>query len=234
MRRVSLLPQELARAQKWRRVLELPPHHIVPLVELERQISMRMDPPLKRWVHDRFGGGTDGDRLSEVAVAGLGHPCHLRREALHVLLLCLQLALRDEHGEVAVLHAERLDLAVEEIADRVPDRVRPGPEDVAARDVVELDHLRLDDDLLVPLGEVALLRVLEPFGVGALDLAHHLGLRGRLLRDGLAAAAAAGGGGPISRRRRRATEIEYDRVVLEVADELEQIGRREGGGHVVA
>eukprot|EP01137_Pigoraptor_chileana_P007188 Opistho-2@52440 len=41
---VALLPEELARADKGRRVLELPPHDIAPLIELEREVPVRLNP----------------------------------------------------------------------------------------------------------------------------------------------------------------------------------------------
>ena len=62
-------------------------------------------------------------------------------------LLLLQGGLRDEHGEVAVLHAQLLDAPVEELLDGLPDGVGPGPQHVAAADVVVLDHLRFGDHL---------------------------------------------------------------------------------------
>ena len=52
-------------------------HHVVPLVEPERQVSVRLDPARVRRVHDRLAGGTDGDRLSQLRVARLGNPRHL-------------------------------------------------------------------------------------------------------------------------------------------------------------
>ena len=42
--RVPLLPEELARADERRRVLELPPHDVGPLVEPEGQVAPRADP----------------------------------------------------------------------------------------------------------------------------------------------------------------------------------------------
>lgn len=56
--------------------------------------------------------------------------------------------LRHEEREVAVADAQSLDLLVEEVVDRLPDVVGPRPQDVAAADVVVLDHFRLGDHLL--------------------------------------------------------------------------------------
>ena len=41
---VALLPEELARADEGRGVLELPAHHVRPLVEPQRQIPVAADP----------------------------------------------------------------------------------------------------------------------------------------------------------------------------------------------
>lgn len=59
----------------------------------------------------------------------------------------LQGGLRHEHGEVAVLHAQFPDLPVKEGLNGLPDGVGPGPQHVAAANVVVLDHLRFGDDL---------------------------------------------------------------------------------------
>lgn len=52
---VALLPQKFTRAQEGRGVLELPPDHIVPLVELQRQVAMRSNP-----VGESCGAGGHG------------------------------------------------------------------------------------------------------------------------------------------------------------------------------
>ena len=44
VRAVALLPQELARADERRRVLELPAHHVRPLIQTQRQIAVAADP----------------------------------------------------------------------------------------------------------------------------------------------------------------------------------------------
>ena len=42
--RVSLLPQELPGPEEGLGVLELPPHHVTPLVQLYGEIPVRLDP----------------------------------------------------------------------------------------------------------------------------------------------------------------------------------------------
>lgn len=65
---VTLLPQELSGTEEWLWVLELPSDDRVPLVESERQVSVRADPLGVVWVHDGLGGWTDSDWLIEVLV----------------------------------------------------------------------------------------------------------------------------------------------------------------------
>ena len=63
-------------------------------------------------------------------------------------LLPLQRSVWHEAGEVAVLHAQLLDLRVEEVLDGLPDGEGPGPEDVAAGHVVVLHHLSFRQHLI--------------------------------------------------------------------------------------
>lgn len=154
---VALLPQELSSSQEGLGVLELPSHNRVPLVELERQVSVRSHPLGVVGVHDGLGGGSNGDGLLEVGVTGLGDPRDLRGKTLDVVLLLLQNSGRHKHGEVGVLDAQLLDLDVEPLLDLLPHKVGGGSHDVAAGHVVVVQHLSLGDNLLVPSGEVVLL-----------------------------------------------------------------------------
>mmetsp|Transcript_22026 Transcript_22026/g.74075 ORF Transcript_22026/g.74075 Transcript_22026/m.74075 type:complete len:439 (+) Transcript_22026:276-1592(+) len=54
VRRVTLLPEELPRPEEGGRVLELPADHVVPLVELEREVPVGPDPLGVGRVHDRL------------------------------------------------------------------------------------------------------------------------------------------------------------------------------------
>mmetsp|Transcript_12635 Transcript_12635/g.46666 ORF Transcript_12635/g.46666 Transcript_12635/m.46666 type:complete len:337 (+) Transcript_12635:2355-3365(+) len=158
---MPLLPQELARADERRGILELPPDDVAPLIQLQRQIPVTANPLCVERVHDGFRGWTDRNVLLQFRVPGLGHPRNLGGKVFHVILLGLEGRLGHEHGELSVLHAELFDPVVEPAVDELPDLERPGAQDVAAADVTILDHLRLLDDILVPLCEVAALRVLD-------------------------------------------------------------------------
>lgn len=72
---------------------------------------------------------------------------YLWGKVFNVRLLLLQGCLRDEHGEVAVLHTQLLDLTVKEFFNRLPDGEGPGPQHVAAADVVIFNHFCFSDDL---------------------------------------------------------------------------------------
>ncbi len=58
-----LLPQELPSPDEWSGVFELPSDNISPLVYFKREVSVRLNPVREGRVHDRFRGGTDGDRF---------------------------------------------------------------------------------------------------------------------------------------------------------------------------
>lgn len=72
---------------------------------------------------------------------------YLWGKVFNVGLFLLQGGLRDEHGEVAVLHTQFLNLPVKELFNGLPDGVGPGPQHIAAADIVVLNHLCFSDDL---------------------------------------------------------------------------------------
>ena len=79
----------------------------------------------------------------------------LGREALDVLGLLLQEALRDEQREVGVLVAGRLEAVVELALDLLPDGVAVRLDDHAALDDLgRLGQVALADDVLVPGREI--------------------------------------------------------------------------------
>lgn len=62
-------------------------------------------------------------------------------------LFLLQGSLRNEHGEVAVLHTQFLNLTVKEVFNGFPDGVGPGPQHITAAHIIILNHLCFSDDL---------------------------------------------------------------------------------------
>ena len=131
-------------------MLELPPDHVGPLVQEHGQVPMGADPLGEGRVHNSLTCWSDGDWLLKLALSTLGDPSNLSCEALHVFLLLVEGFLSDKDWEVAILHANLLESHIHESLDLLPDIEGEGSEDVAAGDVIVLDHVGLGDDLLVP------------------------------------------------------------------------------------
>ena len=103
---------------------------------------------------ERLGGGPDAQPVLQLLAAAHGDPGALGGEALHVVLLFLEQALRDQHRQVHVLVARLLELRVQHVLDVLPDGVAVGPVDEHALDGGVVDQLRLAAHVGVPLGEV--------------------------------------------------------------------------------
>ena len=153
MEGVSLLPQELRRAQEEPRP-QLPPNDVVPDVHLERQVAVGLDPVLHAVGDDRLAGRADREPFIERLSAGVGDPGDLRIEALDVLGFLLQQRLRHEQREVDVVVPGRLDIGVQLPLHRLPDRVAVRPDDHAAAYRRVVGQFALQDDVVVPPREV--------------------------------------------------------------------------------
>src|SRR4026207_405713 len=105
-----------------------------------------------------------GERVAQRGPPADRDPGALGREALDVLLLALEQALRDEEREVGVDVAGLLDAPVHVALHVLPDAVAVGLDDHAALDRAVVGEVGLEHDVQVPL------RVI-------------LGLRGDLLGD---------------------------------------------------
>lgn len=55
-------------------MLELPANDVAPLVDLQWEVTMRLDPLGEGRIHDGFAGWTEGDRFRQIRVARLRHP----------------------------------------------------------------------------------------------------------------------------------------------------------------
>ncbi len=155
---VRLLPQELGGAQEQARA-QLPADDVVPQVHEQRQVPVGLDPVLDRVRDDRLRRRPDGERLLELLAARVGHPRDLRVEALDVLGFLLQQRLGHEQREVDVAVARALDVPVQLVAHRLPDRVAVRPDDHAAAHRGVVRQLRLEDHVVVPAGKVLRLAV---------------------------------------------------------------------------
>jgi hypothetical protein len=106
-----------------RLTLELPSDNVVPLVQLEGQVAVRLDLASEVGVHGGLRGWAHGDGLLQIRLSTLGNPGNFGSEALDVLLLTLQVVCADEDGEVGVSDLQRLDLVVEPSLDGFPDSI---------------------------------------------------------------------------------------------------------------
>jgi hypothetical protein len=77
MSSVTFLPKEFSGSDKWSGVLEFPSDDVGPLVQLQRKITMALDPLGVSIVHDGFRSRSDSNRLFELGVAVSGDPCDL-------------------------------------------------------------------------------------------------------------------------------------------------------------
>ena len=123
MRGVTLLPKELSRPNERHGVLEFPAHHVIPLVQLQRKVSVRLDLSREVGVHGGLTRRANGDGFLEVGLSSLGDPCYLSGESLDMLFFALQIVGADEDGEVCIADFECLDLGVEPRFDVFPDGV---------------------------------------------------------------------------------------------------------------
>ena len=104
---------------------------------------------------DGFRSRADDVRLFQLLAAGDGDHGQLRREAFHVLRFFLQKALRDQQRKINVLMAGGLEAVVEFALEQFPDRIAVGLDDHAAfDDFGRLGHVALEDDVLIPGGEI--------------------------------------------------------------------------------
>ena len=206
--------------------------------------------------------GAERETTKREKDARLGDPGNLGREALDVVLFPLEDGLGHKHGEVGVVDAESLDVTVEPGCERrsergqealergrlqvsseqegregrtlnlLPDAVRPGLEDVAARDVVVVEHLALDEDLLVPVAEDGLLLLDRDAELDA-GLALDVGLT-RLGRGGGRGRGRTGGGGGLGGRLGALEEelglLKGGALLLELKDGLVPVVVRENEG----
>lgn len=112
MRCVAFLPEELARSDERHWMLELPSDNVVPLVQLQGEVSVRLDLAGEMRVHGGFRCGANGDGLLKVRLSAFGHPSDLSGESLKMFLLSLQIVGTDEDREVGIADFEGLGMSV--------------------------------------------------------------------------------------------------------------------------
>jgi hypothetical protein len=130
---VALLPEKLSRSQE-RPGSQLPADDVGPLVDEHRQVAVALDLVAIDLADQRLGGRANREPLGQLSVAAMGDPRDLRREALDVLGLLEQQALRHEQRQVDVVVSRVLDPTVERVADALPQCEPVRPHDDAASD----------------------------------------------------------------------------------------------------
>ena len=152
---VALLPQKLPVAQEGAAGL-LPPQDAAPLIVLHRQIPPGVNDILKVVAKQGLGGGPDAQLLLQLLRSAHGDPGALGGEALHMVLLLLQQALRNEDRHIHILMAGLLKHPVQNRLDVLPDGVAIGPVNEHALHAGIGNELRLLAHVCVPLGKVYL------------------------------------------------------------------------------
>ena len=155
MNRMTFLPQKFHGAKERSRRL-LPTYNRAPLVINLRQIAIGMHDMRIKIAEKRLGRRTHAHLLLQRLTAALGYPCNLGCEALNVIFLFIQKAFRNEHREIAVLHAGLFEAAVKLLLDVLPNRVARGSDDHAPLDAGIIHKLRFLDNVRIPLGEIVL------------------------------------------------------------------------------
>ena len=150
---VTLLPPELARAQERAGGL-FPADDRAPLVIQLGQVAPRADDLSVVLTEQRLRGRAHAQALLQLLRAAVGDPGDFGGEAFDVILFALQQGLRDKERHRHILVAGLLEHAVQCLLDILPQRLGVRPHDDAALDRRVVNHLRLFDDISIPLGEI--------------------------------------------------------------------------------
>ena len=154
---MSLLPQKLSRTEEGAGRL-LPPQDRAPLVVHLRQIPVGMDIPGIEIRKQRLRRRPHAHALFQLLGAPMCHPGNLRREALDMILLLLEQALRNQARQVDILHSGLLEPAVQLILDVLPDRVSRRLDHHESLQLCVPGQICLLDYVRIPLGKVFLHR----------------------------------------------------------------------------
>lgn len=101
---MTLLPKEFSGSNKWCWVLKFPSNYVWPLVYFQRQITVRMNPFWKWWIHDGLRCRSDSDWLIKIWLTRFCHPSYFRRKSFQMIFFFFQFFLWNEHWEVGVLN----------------------------------------------------------------------------------------------------------------------------------
>ena len=122
MESMTLLPEELARAQKRAGGL-FPAYNAAPLVIQLRQIPVGMNNILKVIAEKGLGGRAHAEPFLKLLFAAVGHPCNLGGKALNMILLLLQQAFGYKHRHINIFMPGLLEHTVNYMLNIFPDCV---------------------------------------------------------------------------------------------------------------
>ena len=150
---MAFLPQKLPGTQEGTGCF-LPAHNRTPLVVYPWQIAVGMDILCVKITEQGLRGRPYAHTLLKFLQSSVGHPCHLRRKSLHMVLFLLQQTLRYKDGHVYVLHPCLLKPSVHLLLDVFPDCVAGRLNHHASLDAGIIAKLRLLYHIRIPLGEI--------------------------------------------------------------------------------
>ena len=164
---VPFLPEEFGGAEE-EACAHFPAHHVAPLVAAERQVAPGVNPFSVGVPNRGFRSRADDEFLFEfrfgvhdhasVFVVSLetivGDDGAFLGKSLDVVSLFGEETLRDEHGEVGVLHARFFESCVEVLLHTFPDGVAVGFNHHAASDVRAFGEVCFHHQFIVPAGIV--------------------------------------------------------------------------------
>ena len=166
---MAFLPEEFRGAEE-QAGAHFPADDVAPLVAQDGKVPPGVDPVLVGVPDDGFGCGTDDEFLLEpgrrvhddafsvggVHQAVVGHHGAFLGESGDMLGLAAEEGLRNEEREVGVLVTGLLEHSVQDVLHFLPYGVSVGFDDHAAAHGGLLGEIRLDDQVVVPLGIVIL------------------------------------------------------------------------------
>ena len=152
---VPFLPQKLPVAQEGATGF-LPAQHAAPLVILHGQVTVGLNHLGEVVAEQRLGSGTDAVALLQLLVAAHGHPGALGSEALHMVFLLLQQALRNQHGHIHILNAHLFKFCIHNMLHILPDGITIGAINKDALHGSVVNQLRLLAHVGEPLGKIHL------------------------------------------------------------------------------
>ena len=161
---MTFLPQKFRCTQENTRT-HLPPHHIRPLIDLERQVAIRLHPSGESLSNNRFRSRanyhrlhqrTGGDKLSLFILfkAGMRHNRTFLGKAIYMLCLLSDITYRYQHREISILHVFRFYHTIKCFLDIFPQGVTVRFDNHATAHRRIFSHIRRPNNILIPLRKI--------------------------------------------------------------------------------